>query len=109
MHLNLPADADPINEDTSFVGNITFFGSGHHEPGEKPGADPTGLSHAFDITGLVHTLRAHDRWNPQQITVTFIPVGLTPPPGTPRSAYDVDDIEPATAPHVARVSLSFTP
>ncbi|MGH3794116.1 MAG: tyrosinase family protein [Pseudonocardiaceae bacterium] len=105
VHLNLPPDADPATDDTWFVGQISFFGSGHHEPGEKPDADPAGLNHTFDITGLVHMLRAQGRWDPRQATVTFIPVGLTPPSGTSGSAYD---IEPAVAPRVARVSLSST-
>jgi hypothetical protein len=106
VHLNLPPETDPTTDDTFFVGHITFFGAGHRESGQKPDTDPVELYHSFDITGLVQMLRAQDRWNPQQATITFIPVGLTPPPGTPGSAYDV---EPATALRVARVSLSSTP
>ncbi|MGB8200305.1 MAG: tyrosinase family protein [Pseudonocardiaceae bacterium] len=103
VHLNLLPGADPATDDTSFVGHISFFGSGHD--GGHHG-DHAGLNHSFDITGLVPMLREHDRWDLQQATITFIPVGLTPAPGTPGSAYDA---APATAPHIARVSLSFTP
>jgi tyrosinase-like protein/polyphenol oxidase-like protein len=106
VHLNLPPGGDPITNDTFFAGIISFFSSGRHEPGQKPDADPVGINHAFDITGLVQMLHAQDHWDAQQATITFIPVGLIPPGGTPESAYDV---EPATTPHVARVSLSFTP
>jgi hypothetical protein len=106
IHLNLPSDADPITDDMSFVGHVSFFGSGHREPGQRPDADPAGLNHTFDITGLVSLLRAQGRWDTQQATITFIPVGLTPAPGTPGSAYEV---EPASAPHVGRVSLYLTP
>jgi len=106
VHLNMPADGDPIADDTFFVGVVSFFSSGRHDPGQQPDANPAGINHAFDITGLARTLRAQDLWDGQQATITFIPVGLIPPGGTPESAYDV---EPATTPHVARVSLSFTP
>jgi hypothetical protein len=106
VHLNLPPDTDPTTDDTSFVGHISFFGSGHHEPGEKPDADPAGLNHTFDITGLIPLLRAQNRWDTRQVTITFIPVGLIPPPGTPGSAYEA---EPATTPHIGRVSLHSTP
>ena len=106
VHLNLPPDGDPITDDTFFVGVIRFFSPGRHDPGQKPDADPAGINHAFDITGLVQTLRAQDSWNAQQTTVTFVPVGLIPPGGTLESAYDV---APATTVDVGRVSLSFPP
>ncbi|MGH3832472.1 MAG: hypothetical protein ACRDRS_18845 [Pseudonocardiaceae bacterium] len=106
VHLNLPPDADPTTNDTFFVGQISFFGSGHHPPGQQSATNQTGLSHTFDITGLVQLLHAQHRWDPQQATVTFVPVGLTPPPGQPGSAYDT---ELTTTPRVGRISLSSTP
>ena len=106
VHLNLPPDGDPITDDTFFAGVVSFFSPGRHDPGQKPDADPAGINHVFDITGLAQMLRAEDHWDAQQATVTFVPVGLIPPGGTLESAYDV---EPTTTPHVARVSLSFTP
>ena len=106
VHLNLPPDVDPTTDNTFFVGQISFFGSGHHEPGQHPDTHQAGLSHTFDITGLVQLLYAQHHWDPQQATITFIPVGLTPPPGNPGSAYDT---EPTTTPRVARISLSSTP
>jgi hypothetical protein len=106
VHLNLPPDSNPVTDNTSFAGIISFFSSGRHEPGQRPEADPVGINHAFDITGLVQVLRAQDRWDAQQATITFIPVGLIPPGGTLESAYDVAS---ATTVDVARVSLSFTP
>ncbi len=106
VHLNLPPDGDPITDDTFFVGVVSFFSSGRQDAGQEPEANPAGINHAYDITGLARTLRAEDLWDAQQATVTFVPVGLIPPGGTLESAYDV---EPATTPQVARVSLSFTP
>ena len=104
VHLNMPPDADPGTDDASFVGHVSFFGSGHHEPGTKPAPDPAGLNHTFDITALVNTLRSGDRWDARQVTVTFVPVGLTPPAGSPGTAYDV---EPTATPRVGRVSVSI--
>lgn len=104
VHLNMPPDADPGTDDASFVGHVSFFGSGHHEPDAKPAPDPAGLNHTFDITALVNTLRSGDRWDAQQVTVTFVPVGLTPPAGSPGTAYDV---EPTSTPRVGRVSVSI--
>ncbi|MGH9643402.1 MAG: tyrosinase family protein, partial [Terriglobales bacterium] len=114
VHLNLSSDDTPATDDASFVGNITFFGAGHHHgnsghphpgSGEESSSDSSGINHSFDITGLVQTLREQNRWNPQQVTVTFVPVGLIPPSGTPGSAYHV---EPATSPRISRVSFSST-
>jgi len=101
VHLNLPSDADPATDDSFFVGTISFFGTGHHDPGEQPETGP-GVSHSFDISGLVDTLRSEGRWDPSTATVTFVAVGLTPPPGDTGTQYD---ITPASAPTIARVSL----
>ena len=103
VHLNLPDDADPATDDSFLVGQLTFFGTTMTDAGGEPrGAGGAGMSHSYDITGLVEQLRALGRWDPSTITVSFVPVGLSPPPGQPGTAHDV---APASAPTIGRVSI----
>jgi hypothetical protein len=64
-----------------YVGTVSFFGI-QHASASGPDVDgPHGLRRTFDITSVVDTLRGHGEWDDQNVTVSFRPLGLLPPPG----------------------------
>ncbi|GIM91836.1 tyrosinase family protein [Paractinoplanes toevensis] len=105
VYLNVPdTDLDPEN-DAHYVGNITFFGIelsqdlDHDHPGGH-----SEFREAFDITDLYTRLRADGRWNEDEVTVTFVPLGVLPPP----EAGPADPPPAASTPiTLGRVSLFY--
>ena len=75
VYVNLPDDQDPDTADRFQVGNLSFFGVELASDVERDHRGGPGLRYAFDITELVKRLREEDRWNPEQVTVTFSPLG----------------------------------
>ena len=74
VYVNLPDDAD-LDEDpeSHHAGNVSFFGiEATRQVDTDPGGHP--LARSFDITGLVSELRDADSWDPDAVTVTFVPV-----------------------------------
>lgn len=74
VYLNLPDDADIDEEPEShYAGNVSFFGI---ERTGRVDTDPGGhgMARSFDITGLVSELRDADSWDPDEVTVTFVPL-----------------------------------
>jgi tyrosinase len=74
VYVNLPDDAD-VEEDPEghYAGNVSFFGierTGQVET--DPGAH--GMARSFDITELVSELRDAGRWDPEEVSVTFVPL-----------------------------------
>lgn len=87
LFLNLPDDADVDEEPEShYAGIVSFFGI---EKTRQVDADPGGhgLAQSFDITGLVSELREAGRWDPDGLTVSFIPLrrGSRRPRGSPEA------------------------
>ncbi len=74
VYVNLPDDADVDEEPEShYAGNVSFFGIEHTR---RVDTDPGGhgMARSFDITGLVSELRATGTWDPDEVTVTFVPL-----------------------------------
>jgi tyrosinase len=97
VYANAPDDDDDPTNDAYYVGNISFFGI---ERAQEPDDEDGGLRHVFDITGLVTRLRDSGRWNAEELTVTFAPVG-PPPAARPAGAPDTPPVT------VGRVSLFY--
>lgn len=75
VYLALPDGVDPDDEpDEHYVGNLSFFGV---EQSRQVDTDPAGhgLARSFDITALVAELREAGLWNPEDVSVTFAPLG----------------------------------
>jgi tyrosinase len=111
VYVDVPdEDEDPTN-DAHYVGNITFFGIEQAQDLDRdhPGGHG-GLSHAFDITDLYTRLRDAGLWNEEQITVTFAPLRVQPPPDAgPASAELEPEPEPeeSTPVRIGRVSIFY--
>jgi tyrosinase len=73
VYVNLPDDADDDAVEGHYVGNVSFFGI---ERTGRVDTDPAGhgMARSFDITGLVSELRDADRWDPDDVAVTFMPL-----------------------------------
>jgi tyrosinase len=74
VYVNLPDDADVDEEPESYyAGNVSFFGI---EQTRQVDTDPGGhgMALSFDITDLVSELRDADSWDPDEVTVTFVPL-----------------------------------
>jgi tyrosinase len=74
VYVNLPDDTDPDEDPEShYAGNVSFFGI---ERTRQVDADPGAhaMARSWDITGLVAELRDADNWDPNQMTVTFVPL-----------------------------------
>jgi len=83
VFLNLPDDATGDDAEPYYVGNLSLFGIEEmNEPDDEHQHAP-GLDHAFEVTEHVGRLQAENRWDPDQITVTFEPILPLPPPVEP--------------------------
>jgi hypothetical protein len=95
-----------VDDDAHFVGHVTFFSAKHARgPGDHDVAG--GLRHTFDITALVQELQARGLWRDDRVRVTFVPLGLLPPPGqeaVPEAAMEPEERAVPTA-RIGRVSL----
>ena len=109
VHVNLPEGADLEEEgEDSLVGLISFFGFRRDKQATEDNPNhPIGpIGHTFDITGRVQELRSSGQWDEGRVVVSFVPVGLEPPPGTEGTAHDA---RTEAKPSVGRVSISFHP
>jgi hypothetical protein len=84
VYLNPPAPEDATPDSIYYVGNIGIFthkddgGDGH---GGHAGHEGHGLTNiAFDVTDVVHDLRAQNRWDPQNPNLVFVARGVEPLP-----------------------------
>jgi len=102
IYLNLPPGALAREQNDRRIGNLSFFGFGHHQ-------DETGSIHAmshgktlvYDITNVVRQLIADGVWRQDEVSVTF----------TNPAAEEPEYVFPPTAPDYARArfaSLSLT-
>lgn len=77
VFVDLPDDAD-VDEDSEdpeghYVGTLSFFGLEETRQVESDNGGHA-LAHSFDITGLVSQLRDSGEWNPDEVTVSFVPL-----------------------------------
>jgi Common central domain of tyrosinase/Polyphenol oxidase middle domain len=109
VHVNLPQDADlEAQGDDSMVGLISFFGFKRDKQATEDNPNhPIGpIGHTFDITARVQELRSSGHWDDGKVDVSFVPVGLEPPPGAAGTAHDATT---EAKPSLGRVSISFHP
>jgi hypothetical protein len=107
VYINVPAEGpgdDPM-DDPHFAGTITFFGIELTQDLERdhPGGH-VGMRHALDITDVYTRLRDAGQWNEDQITVTFEPADVLPPPGAGPAAAEPEETPPVT---FGRVSIFY--
>jgi tyrosinase len=108
---NVPDDDDDPTNDAHYVGNLSLFGIESSRDLDQDHAG--GLRFAFDITDLYTELRGQGRWNEEQVTVTFEPLGLVPAGDAEAAeadleldvAEDEEEIVPPVT--VGRVSLFY--
>ena len=98
VYVNLPGDTDEHSE-AHYAGNVSFFGI---ERTGKVDTDPGGhgMARSFDITGLVAELRDAGRWDPNDVSVSFVPL---------RQGRGASDAQRSAAPPVkiGRVGVYF--
>jgi tyrosinase len=85
---NVPDDDDDPTNDAHYVGNLSLFGIESSRDLDQDHAG--GLRFAFDITDLYTELRSQGRWNEEQLTVTFEPLGLVPAGDTEAAEGEAD-------------------
>lgn len=86
------------------VGNVSLFGiEAMNDPNRRHGGAP-GFRHAFDITDAVNQLQRQGRFDPSQLTVTFEPLRILPPPGEQLPA-EAQDTSQVPAVRIGRVGL----
>jgi tyrosinase len=78
VYVNLPEDERPDPDSPHFVGVLPFFGIESTAPEDADEEAPHRLRYVFDITDTVAELVARGRWTPDQLHVTFAPVGVEP-------------------------------
>ncbi len=71
-YVNLPEGADPNKHSELFAGSMGMFGlpEASLREGEHGGS---GKNFTLDITRLFHALAQRNAWNPQELTVSFVP------------------------------------
>ena len=75
VYVNLPDGADPDDDpDTHYVGNVSLFGIEATNDLSRDVHGSNGLSFTFEITDLARTQQDAGRWDPSQLTVTFVPI-----------------------------------
>lgn len=91
----------PGHDDSHHVGNVSFFGIElASDPGQEHGAAHA-LRQTFDITDAMAALRDAGVSDPNQVSVSFVPLRPTPPPGL--EAHEVAEEVPPV--RVGRVSI----
>jgi tyrosinase len=86
------------------VGNVSLFGiEAMNDPNRRHNGAP-GFQHVFEITDAVNQLRSAGTFDPSQVTVTFEPIRIQPPPGEqlPADAQDTGAVPPV---RIGRVAL----
>jgi tyrosinase len=105
VYVNAPDQDDDPTDDTHYAGNITFFGIEVAQDLDRdhPGGHG-GMRFAFDITDIYTRLRDAGLWDESQITVTFRPVSVLPPPGAGPSSAEPEEAPPV---RIGRVSIFY--
>jgi tyrosinase len=82
LYVNLPQGADADVAAAHYAGAISFFGArrAQHPKGDEA---PHSLVISHDITQLVSALRGEGQWDGRRIVISFEPVALASPDGTP--------------------------
>ena len=78
VYVNLPPEEPADPESPHYVGALPFFGIESTTAKDDEEEAPHRLRYVFDITPAVARLTALGRWNPEQLDVTFHPIGVGP-------------------------------
>ncbi len=78
VYVNLPPGEPADPEGPHYVGALSFFGIESAAVDREGEEAPHRLRHVFDITDTVAELTARERWNPDELHVTFAPIGVGP-------------------------------
>jgi len=105
VYLNLPEDDDDADRLAHHVGNISFFGIEQAQDPDLPPGGGVGWRHTFDATNVVNALKLEDRWDPDDLRVTFEPIALLAPPGEELPPGDRGDSVPVAPVKIGRVSV----
>jgi len=104
VYLNLPED-DDADRLAHHVGNISFFGIEQAQDPDQPPGGGVGWRHTFDATDAVNRLKQEDNWDPDDLRVTFEPVGLLPAPGEEAPPEDREAGASVPTVRIGRVSV----
>ncbi len=102
IYVNLPDTPSPADLSAHHIGNVSFFGI---ERARDPQDDehPHNLRVSVEVGELVNALSTEGRWDLEQMHVSFRPLSLIPPAGSPEPAEPAGEDPPV---HIGRVSLS---
>jgi tyrosinase len=111
VYINLPKNATFAQEESHYVGNVSFFGI-NRAPAERDEEHSHGLRVTIDITERLHALAARGEWDEDQLHVSFRPLGLVPLDAPPEAAAagmrstgpEATDESPVS---IGRVTLSY--
>lgn len=105
VYVNLPEDPDEKTLAAHHAGNVSFFGI---ERAANPREDEHGhnLRVSMEVGELLRSLGGGDRFEDEEVKVTFRPISLAPPEG--RTEESFREAAPAEEPpvQIGRVSLS---
>ena len=73
VHVNLPPEADPAEQEDRRAGQVSMFGVLEASEADEEHSG-SGLTFSFDITGVVQRLREAGDWDPEHLRVTFTPI-----------------------------------
>ncbi|WP_051367409.1 tyrosinase family protein [Hamadaea tsunoensis] len=86
----------------AYVGTFSLFGIELMNDPDRDHEGVPGLRHTFDVSAIVTTLEADGRWDPDELTVTVVPVAPAPVPGARAAGLEELGLEPIT---LGRISL----
>jgi tyrosinase len=100
VYLNVPEGEDPTTYDELYAGLLPMFGvvEASRSDDEHGGS---GLHYVLDVTDVVRTLEAGGNWNPEQLDVSFVPVGVDPEGARVAEVDDAGEVD------VGQVSLYY--
>jgi hypothetical protein len=103
VYLNLPGEGG--DRHAHHIGNVSLFGiEKMNDPDIRHEGAP-GFRHIFDATSVAGKLTEQGRWDPSEVTVTFAPIGVQPPPGAEATWEGGDEEEDVPPIEIGRVSL----
>ena len=104
VYVDTPGATDDTTRERRHIGNVSFFGIELMNDPDQPHDGAPGMRHVFDATAAVDALREQNRWEPEQVAVTFEPITALPPPGE-ELAPQATAITPGEPIHIGRVGL----
>jgi tyrosinase len=73
VYVNLPAGADPEENQDLLAGFMPMFGVAEASRDDREHASGSGIHYTFDVTDLVQALQDKSAWDPNNVQLTFVP------------------------------------